>query len=119
MTANLDALAQSVTPAEALDHADIAGFCQRHHIRRLALFGSALRADFKPSSDLDVLVEFTPGHVPGLAFWGLEDELSVVFGRRVDLNTPQDLSCYFRDSVVAEARTLYAEDTWRAKGLEQ
>ncbi len=88
---------------------DVTDFCRRHHIRRLALFGSVLRDDFRPSSDLDVLVEFAPGHVPGLAFWDMETELTAVFGRQVDLNTPQDLSRYFRDSVVAEARTLYVE----------
>lgn len=100
--------AHSGNAAESLGCTDIAGFCRRHHIRHLALFGSVLRDDFRPSSDLDVLLEFSPGHTPGLAFWDMEDELSAVFGRQVDLNTPQDLSRCFRDTVVAEARTLYA-----------
>ena len=89
-------------PAES-----IAAFCRRHHIRRLALFGSVLRDDFGPDSDVDVLVEFDPEHVPGLAFFGMERELSEMLGRRVDLNTPAFLSPYFRDKVQAEAAVLY------------
>lgn len=86
----------------------IADFCHRHHIRKLSLFGSALRDDFGPQSDLDVLVEFEAGHVPGLAFFEMESELSELLGRRVDLNTPQFLSPYFRDKVLAEAEEQYA-----------
>jgi predicted nucleotidyltransferase len=86
----------------------IADFCRRHHIRKLAVFGSALREDFRPDSDLDVLVEFDPGHTPGLAFFGMEQELSELLGRKVDLNTPQFLSPYFRDKVLAEAEVQYA-----------
>jgi uncharacterized protein len=82
-------------------------FCRRHHIRKLALFGSVLRDDFSPDSDVDVLVEFEPGHVPGLAFFDMEAELSHLIGRQVDLNTPQFLSRYFRDTVLAEAEVLY------------
>ncbi len=87
----------------------IADFCRRYHIRKLAVFGSALREDFRPDSDLDVLVEFDPGHTPGLAFFGMEQELSELLGRKVDLNTPQFLSPYFRDKVLAEAEVQYAE----------
>jgi predicted nucleotidyltransferase len=87
----------------------IADFCRRHHIRKLAVFGSALREDFRPDSDLDVLVEFDPAHTPGLAFFGMEQELSELLGRKVDLNTPQFLSPYFRDKVLAEAEVQYAE----------
>ena len=87
----------------------IADFCRRHHIRKLAVFGSALREDFRPDSDLDVLVEFDPGHTPGLAFFGMEQELSELLGRKVDLNTPHFLSPYFRDKVLAEAEVHYAE----------
>jgi predicted nucleotidyltransferase len=83
-------------------------FCRRNHIRRLALFGSVLRGDFGPDSDVDVLVEFEPGHVPGLAFFGMEEELSGLFGRKVDLNTPHFLSRYFRKAVMREAEELYA-----------
>lgn len=85
----------------------IAEFCRRHHIRRLALFGSALRDDFRPDSDLDVLVEFEPDHIPGLEFFAMQEELSDVFGRNVDLNTPKFLSPHFRDKVLAEAEVLY------------
>ena len=86
----------------------IADFCRRHHIRRLAVFGSVLHGDARPDSDLDVLVEFEPGNVPGLAFFGMEQELSELLGRKVDLNTPQFLSPYFRDEVLAEAEVQYA-----------
>ena len=82
-------------------------FCRRHHIRRLALFGSVLRDDFSPESDVDVLVEFEPGQVPGLAFFSMEEELSTILGRKVDLNTPGFLSRYFRDQVLAEAENQY------------
>jgi len=82
-------------------------FCRRHHIRKLALFGSVLRDDFRPDSDVDVLVEFEPDHIPGLAFFGMQDELSEILGRRVDLNTAGFLSPLFRDQVLAEADVLY------------
>ena len=85
----------------------IAEFCHKHHIRKLALFGSVLRDDFGPRSDVDVLVEFEPGKTPGLAFFAMQDELSQVLGHPVDLNTPQCLSKYFRDEVLAEAEALY------------
>ena len=86
----------------------IANFCQRHRIRTMALFGSVVRDDFTPESDVDVLVEFEPGSTPGLAFFSdLPDELSEILGRRVDLNTPQCLSPYFREEVLDEAETVY------------
>lgn len=85
----------------------IAAFCQRHHIRRLALFGSVLRDDFTADSDLDVLVEFEDGHTPGLAFFGMQEELGEILGRQVDLNTPGFLSRYFRDEVLKEAVVAY------------
>jgi hypothetical protein len=85
----------------------IADFCRRHHIRKLALFGSILRPDFAPDSDIDVLVEFDPAHVPGLAFFGMQEELSEILGRKVDLNTPQWLSPHFRERVQAEAVVQY------------
>ncbi len=86
----------------------VAEFCRRHYVRKLALFGSVLREDFRPDSDVDVLVEFEPGHVPGLAFLTMQQELSAVLGRNVDLNTPKFLSRYFRDQVQSEAEVLYA-----------
>jgi predicted nucleotidyltransferase len=92
----------------SIDRARIADFCRRNHIRRLALFGSVLRDDFRPDSDVDVLVDFEPGRTPGLAFFALEDELSRLLGRKVDLNTRGFLSRHFRDAVAAEAEVLYA-----------
>jgi predicted nucleotidyltransferase len=91
----------------AIDPQRIADFCRRHHVARLSLFGSVLRADFTPESDVDVLVEFQAGQTPGLEFFAMADELSRIIGRRVDLNTPEFLSRYFRDVVLAEARPLY------------
>ncbi len=85
----------------------VAEFCRQHHIRRLALFGSVLREDFRPDSDVDVLVEFEQGHVPGLIFFTMESELSEILGRKVELNTAQFLSRYFRDQVIAEAEVQY------------
>lgn len=90
-----------------IDREAVAAFCRRHHVRRLALFGSVLRDDFSPISDVDVLVEFELGHVPGLGFFSMEAELSALLGRKVDLNTPGFLSRYFRDQVLAEAETQY------------
>ena len=84
----------------------IEAFCRRHHIHRL-LFGSILRDDFGPDSDVDVLVEFEPGETPGFAFIAIQDELSEILGRPVDLHTPASLSRYFRDEVVREAEALY------------
>jgi len=87
----------------------IAEFCRRHHIKKLAIFGSVLRADFRGDSDIDVLVEFEPGQTPGLAFFAMQDELSEILGRKVDLNTPQCLSRYFRDKVLQVAVVQYVE----------
>jgi predicted nucleotidyltransferase len=87
---------------------EIAAFCQRHHIRKLSLFGSVLRDDFRPDSDVDVLVEFEPGHSVGLiTFAGMAIELSQIVGRQVDLRTPEDLSRYFRQKVLDLAEVQY------------
>jgi len=94
-------------PHIAISEGMIAGFCQRYHIRKLALFGSVLRDDFTPDSDIDVLVEFEPGHTPGLSFFSMQEELSELLGRQADLNTYNFLSQYFRDRVVSEATVLY------------
>jgi predicted nucleotidyltransferase len=85
-------------------------FCIRNHIVRFSLFGSVLTPNFGPESDVDVLVEFEAGKSPGfLRLAELEDELSGLFGgRKVDLRTPQDLSRYFRDEVIASAEVQYA-----------
>jgi uncharacterized protein len=86
----------------------ITEFCQRNHIRKLSFFGSVLRDDFRPDSDVDILVEFDPGKIPGLAIIPLQQELSDLFnGRTVDLRTPQELSRYIRNRVMAEALVQY------------
>jgi hypothetical protein len=87
----------------------IADFCRHHHIRRLAIFGSALRDDSPPDSDVDVLVEFQKGHEPGFAFFDMQEKLSEILGRKVDLHTPNFLSRYFRDKVLREAEEQYAQ----------
>ena len=79
-------------------------FCERNHIRKLSLFGSVLTPRFRPESDIDVLVEFDPGHTPGLLkLAGMEIEISERLGRKVDMRTAEDLSRYFRDEVVASS----------------
>ncbi len=92
----------------AISRSELTAFCQRYHIKSLALFGSVLRDDFRPDSDIDVLVEFQPGKTPGFfTIAEMEDELSVLFGnRKVDLRTPQDLSHHFRERVLHEAVAL-------------
>jgi uncharacterized protein len=95
------------SPHIRIPHPELVAICKRYHIRRLSLFGSVLRDDFRPDSDVDMLVEFDPEHVPGLAFFSLQDELSDLLGRSVDLNTPGFLSPLFRESVKAQASVLY------------
>jgi hypothetical protein len=89
----------------------IAEFCRRNHIRKLAFFGSFLREDFRPDSDIDVLVEYEPGHVPGfLRLYDMEQELSALLGgRNVDMVTEKFLNHRIRDRVLASAETEYAE----------
>jgi uncharacterized protein len=88
---------------------ELAEFCRDNHIAKLSLFGSVLREDFGPDSDVDVLVEFEEGHVPGMmGLARMEEELSALFGRKVDLRTPRDLSRYFRDEVIRSAAVQYA-----------
>jgi hypothetical protein len=87
----------------------IAEFCRRHQIRRLALFGSILREDFGPNSDIDILVEFEPGREPGLlGLARMERELAQLLGKEVDLRTPEDLSDRFRSRVMQSADVQYA-----------
>ena len=87
----------------------LAEFCRRCYIRKLSLFGSVLRSDFGPDSDVDVLVEFEPDHVPGLALIRMEDELSEFLGgRKVDLVTPGFLNHRIRDQIFSEAQVQYA-----------
>lgn len=88
----------------------IARFCEKNHILKLALFGSVLRDDFKPDSDVDMLVEFEPEHLPGLfTLAGMEIELTNSLGREVELRTAEDLSRYFRDEVVKLAEVIYEQ----------
>jgi predicted nucleotidyltransferase len=90
---------------------EIAEFCKKNHISKLSLFGSVLRDDFSSDSDIDFLVEFEVGKIPGLiGLSRMERELSeMLSGRKVDLRTPQDLSKYFREDVLARAEVQYAE----------
>lgn len=87
----------------------LADFCRRNRIRRLSLFGSALRDDFGPESDVDVLVEFEQGARIGLRFFEMELELAEIVGEKVELHTPGFLSKYFRDKVLAEAEVRYEQ----------
>lgn len=89
---------------------EIADLCRRHHIKKLSFFGSVLRDDFKGDSDVDLLVEFEPGKMPGLLSMArMERELSAILGGRpVDLRTKSELSRYFRGDVLAKARVAYA-----------
>jgi predicted nucleotidyltransferase len=97
-----------VSPHISIDTKSVSAFCRRHHITRLSLFGSVLRDDFHADSDVDVLVEFEPGHVPGLDFVAIERELSnLLQGRRVDLVTPKFLNPRIREHVLTTAEPLY------------
>jgi predicted nucleotidyltransferase len=89
--------------------AEIEKVCKQYYIQKLSIFGSTLHGNARADSDLDILVEFLPGHTPGLfTFAGIERELSLIFGRKVDLRTAEDLSRYFRKEVVKEAQSFYA-----------
>lgn len=88
----------------------IAEICRRRHIRRLAVFGSVLRGELRPDSDVDLLVEFEDGHTPGFAFFDIEAEFSGILGRNVDLNTPQFLSPRVRANVEAEAEVVFGPE---------
>jgi predicted nucleotidyltransferase len=96
-------------PSLNIDESILTRFCEHHRIRRLALFGSQLKGTAKPDSDIDLLVEFDPKHIPGLlGIAGMEIELSDLLGKKVDLRTAEDLSRYFRDEVVRTAEVQYA-----------
>ena len=100
----------SMAKAISIDRASLAALCRRYHIRRLSLFGSVLRPDFRPDSDVDVLVEFEPGQVPGfLALHEIETELSKLLGgRKVDLVTHRALNRRLRERVLSSAEVEYA-----------
>ena len=101
-----------MNPQLSVPQEQLSAFCQRHGIRWLALFGSALRDDFGPESDIDVLVEFEPEHIPGLiGLARIQLELCTFFpGRNVDLRTPDDLSPYFRQDVLDSAEVRYVQE---------
>jgi len=101
----------AMNPQVSVSKTALAAFCQKHGIKRFAIYGSALREDFSPDSDIDVLVEFELDRVPGLfGIAGMELELSALFsGRKVDLRTPEDLSRYFRQDVLDTADVQYAQ----------
>ena len=82
---------------------------KKYHIKKMSLFGSVIHDDVRSDSDIDILVEFLPGHTPGFAFARIQEELSALLHRPVDLHTPSSLSRYFRGAVLREARALYAQ----------
>jgi len=95
---------QDIIPKQKLE-----AFCKSNHIVKLSLFGSAIRDELKPDSDIDILVEFDINHIPGLMdIAGMEIELAEIIGRKVDLRTPAELSRYFRDEVLSNAKVEYA-----------
>jgi uncharacterized protein len=97
-------------PGIKIPEEDLAELCRRHHIRKLSFFGSVLRESFNRNSDIDILVEFEPGHVPGLKLINIQDELSSLLGgREVDLVTPKFLNRRIRDKVLAEAQVQYVQ----------
>src|SRR5690606_14514165 len=98
---------------------EIIAFCERYPIRRLSVFGSALRDGFSPESDIDILVEFEPGAQVGLDFITMQDELTEILGRPVDLNTPGFLSRHFRQKVLDTAQVLYEGRTALSGGVRQ
>jgi predicted nucleotidyltransferase len=96
------------TPKIAIDRERLADFCRQHHIRRLQLFGSVLRDDFRPDSDVDVLVEFEPGHTPGWGIMDVEEELGrLLGGRKVDMVNPRYLNRRLRDRILHDAQVQY------------
>jgi len=100
-----------IDPTKILPIKKIAEFCRQHPIiAKLSLFGSALTGNLRPDSDIDLLVEFEPGKTPSLfTVIDLEDELTTILGRKTDLRTPEELSRYFRNEVIAHARSLYVK----------
>ncbi len=100
-----------MNPQLSIPKQQLASFCRKHGIKRLALFGSALRDDFGPDSDIDVLVDFEPHRIPGLiGLAGIQLELCALFpGRNVDLRTPEDLSPYFRQEILDTSEVQYVQ----------
>lgn len=90
-----------------IPRAEIAEICRRYRVHRLALFGSVIRDDFTPRSDVDVLVQYEPGHAGGFEFFRMRRELIALLGREVDMHTAASLSPYFRQEVLDEAEEIY------------
>jgi uncharacterized protein len=105
--ASEDGMITHIETAIPIPYGKIRAFCEKHHIVRMWLFGSVLRHDFHSDSDVDVLVEFDRAHVPGLAYFGMPDELSTILGRPVDFGTPDGLSPYIRKQVMQSAQVIY------------
>ncbi len=97
----------TLSPVVSERLAEIENFCRRHHIVRMWVFGSVLRGDFSPESDIDVLVQFDPAHIPGWEFFGMADELAALLGREVDLGTPNSLRPPLRERVMQTAQLIY------------
>lgn len=100
---------RDMTFAITIPHDQLARFCQQYHIRRVLLFGSVLRDDFGPDSDVDALVEFEPEHIPGWEIVTIQDRLSELLGRPVDLGTPNSLHPHIRERVLASAQVMYEQ----------
>jgi predicted nucleotidyltransferase len=101
-------ISQQLSHTVSIPAEELTALCREYHIKELSIFGSSIHGDAEPESDLDVLVEFFPGHTPGFAFVRLQEELSEAFHRSVDLHTRSSLSRYFRDTIVREAQVVYA-----------
>lgn len=98
----------TIAPAFAIDNERLAEVCQRYHVREMSVFGSAARGELRADSDVDILVEFAPGAILGWDFFRLEEELSKIFGRKVDLGSKSSLKPRVRPEALRDARVLYA-----------
>jgi hypothetical protein len=96
-----------VSTAVAIPYDELVAFCERHHLRRMWLYGSVLGDEFTPDSDIDILVEFDPAHIPGWEFYIWDEELADMLGYPVDLGTPNGLRFWLRDEIMASARLVY------------
>ncbi len=100
------------TDSTLIPREKIAEFCRQHHIRRLSLFGSVLRDDFGPDSDVDALVEFEPDHTPGWNIVTIEEEFGMLFGgRKVDMLNPKYVNRHLRDEILGTAELIYDKET--------
>ena len=100
--------AMTISPAIEISVDQLAGICQRYNVREISLFGSAARGEMRPDSDIDILVDFAPDAHPGWDVFRLEEELTQLFGRKVDMGTKESLKPRVRSAVLRDARVLYA-----------